>query len=56
MIKLANSEKQAFYNTEGPLQAIALSKDGKYVAGVEVPAVTPEGKIIGSHSLHIWKI
>lgn len=56
VIKLANSEKQAFYNTEGPLQAIALSKDGKYVAGVEVPAVTPEGKIIGSHSLHIWKI
>lgn len=48
--------KLKFYHTEGPLQAINISKDGKKVAGIEVPAVTPEGKIIGAHKLHIWEI
>lgn len=48
-------EKLSFYHTDGPLQAISISNDGKKIAGIEVPAVTPDGKIIGMHRLHIWK-
>lgn len=42
------------YHTAGPMQAIAMSRDGRYVAGIEVPAVTPEGNLIGAYRLHIW--
>ncbi len=42
------------YVTEGPVQAIAISKDGSRMAGVETPAVTPQGNVIGAHRLHIW--
>lgn len=55
IINLENGKEEAFFHTEGPLQAIAVSKDGKLVAGVEAPAVTPQGKIIGAHRLHIWE-
>ncbi|EJW95040.1 PQQ enzyme repeat domain protein [gut metagenome] len=54
VIDLRTGEKVNFYHTEGPLQAIAISDDGQYLGGIEVPAVTPQGKIIGAHRLHIW--
>lgn len=54
IIDLRDGQKENFFSTEGPLQAIALSSDGSKVAGVEAPAVTPEGKIIGAYRLHIW--
>ena len=44
-----------FFHTEGPLQAVAISSNGKKIAGIEAPAVTPEGKIIGAYRLHIWQ-
>lgn len=55
VLDLRYGSKYNFYHTEGPTQSVAISSDGRYVAGVEVPAITPEGKTIGSHRLHIWK-
>ncbi len=55
VLDLKSGKKYNFYGTEGPLQAIAISDDGKHVAGVEAPAVTPQGKIIGAYRLHIWE-
>ena len=42
------------YHTKGPLQTLAISSDGRYVAGIEVPAVTAEGDLLGAYRLHIW--
>ena len=53
---LLKGEPKANFSTEGPVQAIAISTDGTRVAAVEVPAVLPEGKLLGSHRLHIWQI
>ena len=33
---------------------MAISKDGRWLAGAEAPAMTPEGKLIGAYRLHIW--
>ncbi len=55
VIDLRNGQKRAFFHTEGPLQAIAVNRDGSQIAGIEAPAVTPQGKIIGAYRLHIWK-
>ena len=44
------------FHTEGPVQAVDITPDGTMIAGVEAPAVTPEGKIIGAYKLHIWKL
>lgn len=54
VVNLENGSRYNFFGTEGPLQAIAISGDGRQVAGVEAPAVTPEGKIIGAYRLHLW--
>lgn len=54
VVDLKDGSKRSFFGTEGPLQAIAISSDGRQVAGVEAPAVTPEGKIIGAYRLHLW--
>ena len=53
---LANGRAKASFRTQGPVQAIALADDCSRVAAVEVPAVLPEGKLLGSHRLHIWQI
>ncbi len=53
---LAEGKPRASFSTEGPVQAIALSTDGSKLAAVEVPAVLPEGRLLGSHRLHIWQI
>lgn len=55
LISMENGRELAFWPTEGPLQAIAVKNDGSQVAGIEAPAVTPEGKVIGSYTLHIWQ-
>ena len=55
VLDLASSQQQSFFATEGPCQAIGISPDGSWVAGVEAPALTPQGKIIGAYRLHIWK-
>ena len=55
VIDLEAGKKQSFFATEGPCQAVGISADGKWVAGVEAPALTPQGKIIGAYRLHIWK-
>ena len=54
IIDLSTGKNVDFFHTEGPLQAIAISPNGRHVGGVEAPAVTPDGKIIGAHKLHIW--
>ncbi|HIU63571.1 MAG TPA: PQQ-binding-like beta-propeller repeat protein [Candidatus Avacidaminococcus intestinavium] len=46
----------AEFETEGPLQSVGISSDGKSLAGLEAPALTPEGKIIGAYQLHIWQL
>ena len=56
IINLIDGKEIGFFPSEGPLQAIAIAKDGKTIAGIEAPAVTPEGKIIGAYRLHLWKI
>ena len=55
VIDLEAGKKQSFFATEGPCQAVGISADGHWVAGVEAPALTPQGKIIGAYRLHIWK-
>lgn len=55
VLDLETGKKQSFFATEGPCQAVGISADGKWVAGVEAPALTPQGKIIGAYRLHIWK-
>jgi len=54
VISLINGKELNRYHTKGPIQAISISDDGKYAAGIEVPAVTPDGDLIGSYDLHIW--
>lgn len=56
VIDLQTGKEKKFYQTEGPVQAIDITPDGTMLAGVEAPAVTPQGKIIGAYRLHIWKI
>ena len=56
ILNLKDGRELKFFQTEGPLQAIAISKDGKVVAGIEAPAVTPDGKIIGAYRFHLWQI
>lgn len=55
IIDLQSGKELNFFHTEGPLQAVAISNDGTSLAGIEAPAVTPEGKIIGAYKLHIWQ-
>ncbi len=43
------------YHTAGPLQTLAISDDGHRIAGIELPAVTPEGNLIGAYRLHLWE-
>ena len=56
VLNLADGKEEHFFHTEGPCQAVAISRDGAWLAGVEAPALTPEGKLIGSYRLHIWKL
>ncbi|NCD08651.1 MAG: hypothetical protein EOL98_04355 [Negativicutes bacterium] len=56
ILKLNDGSELKFFQTEGPLQAIKISNDGQFVAGIEAPAVTPEGKIIGGYRFHLWQI
>lgn len=55
VLDLQSGKKQNFFATEGPCQAVGISADGSWVAGIEAPALTPQGKIIGAYRLHIWK-
>lgn len=55
-VDLSSGHEKVFYHTEGPVQSIAVSDDGRFMAGIEVPAVTPEGNLIGTYQLHIWEI
>lgn len=55
-VNLADGSRICRFHTAGPLQNIAISDDGSLMAGIEVPAVTPEGSLLGAYRLHIWKI
>lgn len=55
VIDLKTGNELNFFHTEGPLQTVAVSNDAKSLAGIEAPAVTPDGKIIGAYRLHIWQ-
>ena len=55
VLDAGNGKELNFFSCEGPVQAVAVSKDGRTAAGVEAPAVTPEGNVIGSYRLHIWQ-
>lgn len=55
-VSLKDGREISSYHTKGPVQAIAISKDARRMAGIEVPAVTPEGELIGAYRLHIWDI
>ena len=54
VISLSDGTLLNEYHTKGPLQTLAISSDGRYVAGIEVPAVTAEGNLLGAYRLHIW--
>ena len=54
VISLSDGTLLNEYHTKGPLQTLAISSDGRYVAGIEVPAVTAEGDLLGAYRLHIW--
>ena len=54
VVDLATGKEERFYHTEGPCQAVAISNDGRWLAGAEAPAMTPEGRLIGAYRLHIW--
>lgn len=54
-VDLQSGKLLHFYHTEGPVQSAAISDDGTSMAGIEVPAVTPNGKLIGTYQLHIWQ-
>lgn len=56
LLDLKDGKQKTFIHTEGPLQAIHITPDGSRMAGVEAPAMTPEGKILGAYRLHIWRI
>lgn len=56
VVDLQDGKEKHFFHTDGPVQAIDITPDGTMMAGVEAPAVTPEGKIIGAYKLHIWKL
>lgn len=43
-------------HTKGPVQNVAVSSDGKTLAATELPAVTPEGTLLGAYRLHIWDV
>lgn len=55
VVDMATGKEKHFFATEGPLQAVSISEDAQLVAGVEAPALTPGGKILGAYRLHIWK-
>lgn len=55
-VDLLSGKEKVFYHTGGPVQSVAISDDGRLMAGIEVPAVTPEGNLIGTYQLHIWEI
>ena len=56
LVSLKDGSRLVRYHTKGPLQNIAISDDGTLMAGIEVPAVTPEGSLLGAYRLHIWNI
>ena len=56
VMNLKDGKKMNFYHTEGPCQAIAISKDGSKMAGIEAPALTAQGKVLGAYRLHIWDV
>ena len=56
IIDLQEGKQKNFYRTEGPCQAIAISDDGSKMAGIEAPALTPQGKVLGAYRLHIWDL
>ena len=56
IVRLKDGALLQYFHTAGPLQGIAISEDGEYAAGIEVPAVTPEGTLLGAYRLHIWSL
>ena len=56
LVSLRDGSLLARFAAEGPVQAIDVSQDGRLVGGLEAPAVLPEGKVLGSHRFHIWKV
>lgn len=53
-VSLTDGRELSHYHTEGPVQVVAISADGKEIAAIEAPAVTPDGKLIGSYTFHLW--
>lgn len=56
LINLGERTEPQLYPTPGPLQSVAISANRKFLAGIETPAQTESGKIIGEYRLHIWEI
>ncbi len=55
-VDLSGGKEISFFHTAGPVQSIAISADGRRMAGIEVPAVTPEGSLLGAYRLHLWDL
>ena len=55
-VRLSDGGELCFYHTEGPVQSAAISDEGRRMAGIEVPAVTPEGRLLGAYRLHLWEV
>ncbi len=56
LLNIEDGSIAGFFHTEGPLQSVGISQDAVHMAGVEAPAVTPDGRIIGAYRLHIWTL
>lgn len=51
-----SGRQKHFFHTEGPVQAVDISGDGTQAAALEVPALTPDGRLLGAHRLWIWRL
>lgn len=56
IIDAKTGEKNSFFHSAGPTQAVAISSDNKKIAAIEAGAVTPEGEIIGAYRLNIYTV
>ncbi|MBM6985971.1 MAG: PQQ-like beta-propeller repeat protein [Acidaminococcaceae bacterium] len=54
ILRLRDGKVLASFTTEGPCEAVGISADGRQMAAVEAPALTPEGRILGAYRLHLW--
>lgn len=56
LLDLKQATMVDFYKTQGPMQAVDISDDLRYMAAIEAPAQLENGTILGAYRLHIWQL